>query len=93
MRCRARKKHANTDEIHIKNNMSPFLSVGNMIMQRIISSLERLCSNTAPKYGTVSLASMSVPLIGEFKADLDLVHQQAVDELMDMTEATELRLD
>ena len=43
-----------------------------MIMQRTIFSLERLCSKPAPKYYTVSLASVSVPLIKEFKADLDL---------------------
>ena len=43
-----------------------------MIMQWTIFSLERLCSKSAPKYYTVSLASMSVPLIEEFKADLDL---------------------
>ena len=44
-----------------------------MIMQRTIFSLERLCSKTAPKYWPVSLASISVPYIEEFKADLDKV--------------------
>ena len=51
----------------------PPLRWGDMIMQRTVSSLERLSSKTAPKYCTVSLASMSMPLIEEFKADLDKV--------------------
>ena len=51
----------------------PRVGGGGGMMQRTIFSLERLCSKTAPKYCIVSSASVSVPLIKEFKADLDKV--------------------
>ena len=81
MRCHARKKLSCQlrRDPHQKQYVSlPFGATD-------IFSLERLCSKTAPIYCTVSLASMSVPLIKEFKADLDevpVVHQQAVDDLI-----------
>ena len=80
MRCRARKKLScqRRRDPHQKQYVSNPFGVcdggggggeGCIIMQRTIFSLERLCSKTATKYCTVPLASISVPLIKEFKAD------------------------
>ena len=77
MRCSARKKlsYQRRRDRHLKQYVSlPFGGGGgDMIMQRTIFSPERLCSKPAPKDCTVSLASVLVPLMEEFKADLDKI--------------------